>query len=86
MTISNHGDEDATRDPRSVEMGTHAKRRNSMHINCTYRRGCAQWPSSFVWTNTNKRCEQRHPQSDGTGCTRCQTTRATQEDMKPAGQ
>ena len=40
-------------------------------------------PSSLVWTCPEKRCEQRHPQSDGAGNTRYQTTRTLQEDMTP---
>ena len=49
----------------------------------TDRRGYAQWPSSLVWTCSETRCNQRHPQSDGAGNTRYQTTRAPQEDMAP---
>ena len=45
--------------------------------------GYAQWPSSLVWTCSETRCNQRHPQSDGAGNTRYQTTRAPQEDMAP---
>ena len=38
-----HGDEDASRDPQSVETGSHAKRRNSTHIiPFNDRRGYAQ--------------------------------------------
>ena len=60
-----HGDEDASRDPRSVEMRSHAKRRHSRHITpFTDRRGYAQWPSSLVWTCPEMRCKQCHPQSD----------------------
>ena len=40
-----------------------------------------RWPSSLVWTCSETRCNQRHPQSDGAGNTRYQTTRAPQEDM-----
>ena len=66
-----HGDKDASRDPRSVDTGSHAKRRHSMHITaCTDRRGYAQWLSSLVWTSPKKRYEQRHPHSDGPGSTR----------------
>ena len=44
-----HGDEDASRDPRSVETRSYAKRRDSTHITpFTDRRGYAQWPSSLV--------------------------------------
>ena len=44
-----HGDEDASRDLRSVETGSHAKGRNLTHITAsTDRRGYAQWPSSLV--------------------------------------
>ena len=79
-----HGDEDASRDPRSVETRSYAKRRDSTHITpFTDRRGYAQWPSSLVWTCPETRCNQRHPQSDGAGNTRYQTTRAPQEDMAP---
>ena len=40
-----HGDDDALRDLRSVETGSQAKRRNSMHFTgCTDRRGRVQWP------------------------------------------
>ena len=63
-----HGDDDATRNHRSVETGSHAKRRNSTNITpFTDRRGYAQWPSSVVWTCAKNRCEQHHPrpQSDG---------------------
>ena len=78
-----HGDEDALRDPRSVEMRSHAKRRNSTHTTpSTDRRGYVRWPSSLVWTCPETKCKQRHPQS-GAGNTRYQTTRAPQEDMAP---
>ena len=60
------GDEDASRDPRSVETGSHAKRIYSTHITpFTDQRGCAQWSTSMVWTCPKKRCEHRHSQSDG---------------------
>ena len=77
-----NGDEDS----RSVETRTqcHAKRRNptpSTHY--TDRRGYALWPSSLAWTCPETRRKQRHPQSDGAGNTRCQTTRTAQEDMAP---
>ena len=50
-----HGDEDASRDPWSVETGSHAKRRNSTHITpFPGRRGYVQWPSSLVWTSPKK--------------------------------
>ena len=63
---------------------SYAKRRDSTHITpFTDRRGYAQWPSSLVWTCSETRCNQRHPQSDGAGNTRYQTTRAPQEDMPP---
>ena len=64
-----HGDEDALRDPRSVETESRAKRRNStLYITpITDRQGYAQWPSSLVWTCPKKRCKKRHPQSDGPG-------------------
>ena len=79
-----HEDEDASRDPRSVETRSYAKRRNSTHMTpSTDRRGYAQWPFSLVWTCSETRCNQRHPQSDGAGNTRYQTTRAPQEDMAP---
>ena len=58
-----HGDEDASRDPRSVETRSYAKRRDSTHITpFTDRRGYALWPSSLVWT-----CSQRR---DATNVTR----------------
>ncbi len=77
-----NGDHDASREPRSVETRSHAKRRKSTHITpFTDRRGYAQWPSSLVWTCPEKSGNQRHPQSDGAGNTRYQTTRAPQEDM-----
>ena len=82
-----HGDEAASRDPRSFEMRSHAKRSNSTHTTaCTDRRGYAQWPSSLVWTSPKMRCEQHHPQSDGLGNTRYQMTRMSLEDMVPADQ
>ena len=44
-----HGGEDASRDPRSFEMRSHAKRSNLTHTTaCTDRRGYAQWPSSLI--------------------------------------
>ena len=56
----------------------------STHITpFTDRRRYALWPSSLVWTCPKKRCEQRHPQSDGAGNTRHQTTRMSLEDMAP---
>ena len=46
-----HGDEHASRDPRSVETRPHAKRGNPTHsTHFTDRRGYALWPSSLVWT------------------------------------
>ena len=61
-----------------------AKRRDSTHITpFIERRANAQWPSSLVWTCSETRCNQRHPQSDEAGNTRYQTTRAPQEDMAP---
>ena len=75
-------DEDASRDPRSVETRTHAKRRHPTHTtDYTYRRGYARWPSSLVWTCPETRRKQRHPQSDGAGNTRCQTIRTAQDDV-----
>ena len=60
------------------------ERRDSTHITpFTDRRGYAQWPSSLVWTWPETRFNQRHPQSDGAGNTRYQTTRAPQQDMAP---
>ena len=82
-----HGDEDASRDPRSVETRSHAKRGNPTHTTrITDRRGYAQWPSSLVWACPETRCKQRHPQSDGAGNSRYQTTRTSQEDMAPTDQ
>ena len=82
-----NGDEDASRDPRSVETRTHAKRGNPTHTtHYTYRRGYAQWPSSLVWTCPETRHKQHHPQSGGAGNTRYQTTRTSQEDMAPTDQ
>ena len=50
-----HGDEDASRDPRSVETGSHAKQRNLTHITaCSDRRGYAQWPSPLVMSKKEK--------------------------------
>ena len=84
---SYHGDEDASRDPRSVETRSHAKRRNPTHTTrFTDRRGDARWPSSLVWASPETRCRQRHPQSDGAGNTRYQTMRTPQEDMAPTDQ
>ena len=78
---------DASRDPRSVEARTHAKRGHPTHTtHYTYRRGYAQWPSSLVWTCPETRRKQHHPQSDEPGNTRCQTTRTAQEDMAPTNQ
>ena len=57
----------------------YAKRRDSTHITpFTDRRGYAPWPSSLVWTCPETRCNQRHPQGDGAGNARYQTTRAPQ--------
>ena len=79
-----HGVEDASRDPRSVETRSHAKRGNPTHTTrFTDRRDYVRWPSSLVWTCPETRCKQRHPQSDGAGNTRYQTTRTSQEDMAP---
>ena len=81
------GEEDASRDPQSVETRSHAKRGNPTHsTRFTDRRGYARWPSSLVWTCLESRCKQRHPQSDGAGNTRYQTTRTSQEDMAPTDQ
>ena len=45
----NNGDEDASRDPRSVETRTHAKRGHPTYTtHYTYRRGYSRWPSSLV--------------------------------------
>ena len=83
----NNGDEDASRDPRSVETRTHAKRGHPTHItHYTYRRGYARWPSSLVRSCPEARRRQRHPQSDGAGTTRCQTTRTAQEDVASSNQ
>ena len=50
-----NGDEDASRDPRSVETRTHAKRGHPTHsTHYTYRRGYAQWPSSLVRTRPER--------------------------------
>ena len=82
-----HGDEDASRDPRSVETRSHAKRGNPTHYTrFSDRRGYARWPSSLVWTCPETRCKQRHPQSDAPGNARYQTTRTSQEDMAPTDQ
>ena len=85
----NNGDEDASRDPRSVETRTHAKRGHPTHTtHYTYRRGYARWPSSLVRSCPETRRRQRHPQSDGAGNTRCQTetTRTAQEDVASSNQ
>ena len=71
----------------SVETRTHAKRghpTNTTHY--TYRRGYAKWPSSLVRSCPETRRKQRHPQCDGAGNARCQTTRTPQEDMAPTTQ
>ena len=82
-----NGDEDASRDPRSVETRPHAKRGNPTHsTRFTDRRGYARWPSSLVCTCPETRCKQRHSQIDGAGNTRCHTTRTSQEDMAPTNQ
>ena len=82
-----NGDEDASRDPRSVETRTHAKRGHPTHTkHYTYRRGYARWPSSLVRSCPETRRRQRHPQSDGAGNTRCQTTRTAQEDVASSNQ
>ena len=82
-----NGDEDALRDPRSVETRTHAKRGHPTHsTRFTDRRGYAQWPSSLVRTCPETRRKQRHPQSGEPGNGRCQTTRTSQEDMAPTNQ
>ena len=88
-----HGDEDASRDPRSVEMRPHAKRGHPTHTtHYTYRRGYALWPSSLVWTCPETRRGQRHPQSDepGTGSRRRGRPKKTwhhqiQDDMTAVG-
>ena len=77
-----NGDEDALRDPWSVETRTHAKRGHPTHsTRFTDRRGYAQWPSSLVRTCPETRCKQRHPQRDEPGNARCQTTRTSREDI-----
>ena len=82
-----HGDEDASRDHRSIETIPHAKRGNPTHsTRFTDRRGYARWPSSLGWTCPETRCGQRHPQSDEPGNTRYLTTRTSQEDMAPTNQ
>ena len=79
-----HGDEDASRDPRSVEKRPHAKRGHPTHsTRFTDRRGYALWPSSLVWTCPETRCGQRHQQSDEPGHTWYQTTRTPQKDVEP---
>ena len=79
-----HGDEDASRDPRSVQTRPHAKRGYPTHSKYfTDRRGYALWPSSLVWTCPETRCGQRHPQSDEPGRTWYQTTMTPQEDVAP---
>ena len=79
-----HGDEDASRDPRSVETRPHEKRGNPAHsTHFTDRRGYALWPSSLVWTCPETRCGQCHSQSDEPGHTWYQTTRTPQEDVEP---
>ena len=85
-----NGDEDASRDPRSVETRTHAKRGNPTHRPPTTRfidrRSYARWPYSLVWTCPETRGQQRHPQSDGAGNTGYQTTRTSQDDLAPTNQ
>ena len=79
-----HGDEDASRD-LGVSRRDHMRNeeiRRILHLS-PIDEGYAQWPSSLVWTCPETRCNQRHPQSDGAGNTRYQTTRAPQEDMTP---
>ena len=79
-----HGDEDYSRDPRTVETRPHAKRGHPTHsTHYTYRRGYALWPSSLVWTCPETRCGQHHPQSDEHGNTWYQTTRTPQKDVAP---
>ena len=79
-----HGDDDASRDPRSVEKRSHVKRGNLTHTKrFTDRRGDVRWTSSLVLTSPETRCKQHHPQSDGAGNTRYQKTRTSQEDMAP---
>ena len=74
-----NGDEDASRDPRSVETRTYAKRGHPTHTTrFSNRRGYARWPATLVWTCPETRGQQRHPQSDETGNARCQTTRTAQ--------
>ena len=82
-----HGDEDASRDPRSVETRSHAKRGNPTHTTrFTDRRGYALWPFSLIRTCPETRRKQRHPQNDGPGNIRYQTMRTSQEDMAPTNQ
>ena len=82
-----HGDEDASRDLRSVETRPHAKRGNPTHsTRFTDLRCYALWPSSLVWTCPETRCGQRHPQSDEPGHTMYHTTRMPQEDVAPTDQ
>ena len=77
----------ASRDPRSAETRSHGKSGNPTHTKrITDRRGYAQWSSSLVRTCPETRCKHRHPQSDGAGNTRYQTTRTSQEDMAPTDQ
>ena len=62
-----HGDEDASRDPRSVETRPHAKRGNPTHsTRFIHRRGLCP-VAVFVGLDMSRdeiRCGQRHPQSD----------------------
>ena len=61
-------------------------RKSDAYYTLTYRRGYSQWPSSLVWTCPDTRRKQRHPQSDGAGNTRYQTTRTSQDDMEQSNQ
>ena len=82
-----NGDEDASRDPRSVETRTYAKRGQPKHTShYTYRRGYGRLPSSLVRSCPETRRRQHHPQSDGAGNIRCQTTRTAQEDVASSNQ
>ena len=56
----NHGDEDASRDPRSVETGSHAKQRNSMHITYTLSRSTS---GRLRWLDKSKKEIQRRDET-----------------------
>ena len=62
-----HEDDDASRDPRSIETD-HMRNKEARHIKyCTHRRSGAQWPSSLVWSCPQKRFELCHSHSNGPG-------------------